>query len=539
MKKTLTALLLCICATLFAQTEDDFAAFFGSRTQYLTPILPGFHSDPSVCRVGEDYYLVNSTFEFFPGVPVFHSKDLVHWEQIGNCLTRKSQLDLTDCPPSGGVFAPTIRYDNGRFYMITTVIVYGSNFARMANFIVHTTNPAGEWSEPIIVNQGGIDPSLYFEDGKCYLVSNPNNTIMLSQIDPLTGEFIMEPKAIWTGTGGTYPEGPHIYKKDDWYYLLIAEGGTQYGHKVTIARSKTIDGIYESNPANPLITHAKKDAQTSQIQGVGHADLVDAIDGSWWMVCHGFRTMDGDHHLLGRESFVVPVRWDTNAWPVVNFDGTLAVHEGAHALPSSPVKEVSGEVSFNEDKLGFEWNYLRNPDESKYSLTSKKGYLRMFPTTVTLDDTKSPTFIGRRQEHIDFTCATSVSLNADGGKGTNEAGLTVFMNNNFHYDLFLQKEENGGQSLVLRYRIGNITHIEKKISVDSPTVYLQVKGDTMNYSFAYSTDNKTFQSLGAANTRLLSTETAGGFTGIYLGLYATTTSDASKAYADFDWFEYK
>ena len=190
---------------------------------YQNPIIPGFHPDPSVCRVGEDYYLVNSSFCYFPGVPLFHSKDLVNWEQIGNCLTRESQVKLTNAGTWGGIYAPTIRYNEGVFYMITT------NVSDKGNFLVHTTDPRGEWSEPVWIKQGGIDPSLYFEDGKCYLVSNPDVGIYLCEINPMTGEQLSESKRIWNGTGGRHPEGPHIYKKDGWYYLLISEGGTEYG----------------------------------------------------------------------------------------------------------------------------------------------------------------------------------------------------------------------------------------------------------------------------------------------------------------------
>ena len=263
---------------------------------YNNPVIPGFHPDPSVCKVGDDFYLVTSSFEYFPGVPVFHSKDLVNWEQIGHCLTRESQLNLNKSRASGGIYAPTIRYNKGLFYMITTNVSKG-------NFIVYTKDPAGEWSDPVWLKQTGIDPSLYFEGDKCYLTSNPGNTIYLSEINPLTGEQLTGSRAIWSGTGGRYPEAPHIYKKDGWYYLMISEGGTEYAHKVTIARSRNIDGPYESNPSNPILTHMNVNAQNNPIQGTGHADLVQANDSSWWMVCLAFRPQSGLHHLLGRGNF--------------------------------------------------------------------------------------------------------------------------------------------------------------------------------------------------------------------------------------------
>ena len=273
-----------------------------AQSGYKNPVIPGFHPDPSVCRVGDDYYLVNSSFGYFPGVPLFHSRDLINWEQIGNCLTRSSQLSLKNASLLwGGIYAPTIRYNDGMFYMITT------NMSDKGNFIVHTDNPADEWSDPVWLKQGGIDPSLYFEDGKCYMVSNPDNGINLCQIDPLTGTQLTESKVIWNGTGGRYPEGPHIYKKDNWYYLLISEGGTEYGHKITIARSRNIYGPYLENPSNPILTHINMNAQNNPIQGTGHADIVEATDSSYWMVCLAFRSQTGCHHLLVHETYLAYV----------------------------------------------------------------------------------------------------------------------------------------------------------------------------------------------------------------------------------------
>jgi xylan 1,4-beta-xylosidase len=202
---------------------------------YSNPVVAGFYPDPSVCRVGDDYYLVTSTFEYFPGVPVFHSKDLIHWTQIGHCLTRASQLPLANCAASGGIYAPTIRYHKGLFYMTTTHVTGGGNF------YVTAKDPAGEWSDPVYVKQGGIDPTIFFDGDKTYFLSTADG-ITMSEMDLSTGQLTGLPRVIWRGTGGRYPEGPHLYKKDGYYYLLIAEGGTEYGHKVTIARSRSIWG---------------------------------------------------------------------------------------------------------------------------------------------------------------------------------------------------------------------------------------------------------------------------------------------------------
>lgn len=516
---------------LFLGLAISLSVFSQNRQGYENPVIPGFHPDPSVCRVGDDFYLVNSSFQYFPGVPLFHSKDLIHWEQIGHCLTRPSQLKLTNATCWGGIYAPTIRYNDGIFYMITT------NVSDKGNFIVHTTNLRGEWSDPVWLKQEGIDPSLYFEDGKCYLVSNPNAGIYLCEINPMTGEQLTESRRIWNGTGGRHPEGPHIYKKDGWYYLLISEGGTEYGHKVTIARSQSIDGPYESNPANPILTHINKNAQNSPIQGTGHADLVEAPDGSWWMVCLAFRPQTGSHHLLGRETFLAPVRWDKNAWPVVNGDGTIALHMDVSTLPQQPFAEKPARTDFKNGQLGHGWVYIRNYHPENYTFVS--GKLRLKATPADLDNYKeSPTFIGRRQEQFDFTATTSVQLQQ--ATSDDEAGLTVYMSEQSHYDLFVKQLTDGKQAIVLRYRLGELTHIEKEVVLPSKDkVQLRVKGNNEVYSFEYATDGKNFRELGKINTRYISTETAGGFTGIMLGMYAVAGSTASKAYAEFGYFDYQ
>jgi alpha-N-arabinofuranosidase len=414
--------------------------------------------------------------------------------------------------------------------MITT------NVSGKGNFLVHTKDPAGEWSDPIWLEQAGIDPSLYFEGDKCYLTSNPDNKIYLSEINPLTGEQLTPSKAIWSGTGGRYPEGPHMYKKDGYYYLLISEGGTEYGHKVTIARSKTIEGPYESNPANPILTHIDKEAQMNPIQGTGHGDFVQAPDGSWWIVCLAFRPQTGLHHLLGRETFLAPVRWDKNAWPVINGNGMISLDMEVPTLPLMPLKKALKSTDFNEGKMGFEWNYLRNPESKNYSLDERKGFLRLKATQVTLDDIGSPTFVGRRQEHINFTVTTK--LDQYSSMEGDEAGITVYRNNTAHYDLFIREGPKGNRILTVRYRLGLLNHSTEVVELPRKSVYLRVKGGRDQYSFSYSDDGQTYREIQHMDSRFLSTETAGGFTGTYLGLFSTKKKASSKSYADVDLFEY-
>lgn len=485
---------------------------------YRNPVIKGFHPDPSICRAGDDYYLVNSSFEYFPGVPLFHSKDLVNWEQIGHVLTRPSQLQIKGGNVWGGIYAPTIRYHDGVFYMITT------HTGNRGNFLVYTDNPRGKWSDPVWIEQGGIDPSLYFENGKCYLVSNPNDAIWMSEINPKTGKLLTKPRVIWRGTGGRYPEGPHLYKKDGWYYLMISEGGTEFGHKVTIARSRNIEGPYESNPNNPILTHINQNAQTNPIQGVGHADLVEAHDGSWWMVHLGFRIQDGQHHVLGRETFLAPVEWNKDGWPVVNGNGTVSERmENVKTLPLQPHR-YKVRTDFEKNEWGLEWNWIGNPDTTKYDLTARKGFLRLHAASLKLDSMGSPTFVGRRQEDIRFQATTAVQPH-----GEVAAGITAYMAPGAHYDLYVAHS-----TLHLRYRIGDLCHDRTTdIRVDS-TAYLRIEGSNTHYIFSYSSDGKDYKEIDRMNVKYLSSETYGGFTGVYLGLFAE-----GKSSADFGWFTYR
>jgi alpha-N-arabinofuranosidase len=240
--------------------------------------------------------------------------------------------------------------------------------------------------------------------------------------------------------------------------------------------------------------------------------------------------------MLGRETFLAPVRWDKNAWPVVNGNGTIDLNMDVPALPLQPFPQVSYNTEFDEDKLGFEWNYLRNPRTENYSLIVRKGYLRLEATPISLDDIDSPTFVGRRQEHVDFTA--TVTMNLFDAREGDESGMTVFMNNKSHYDLFVKQATGGKRVLVIRYRLGVLSHTACEVDLPKGDVYLQVHGHKDYYSFAYSTDGKNFETLDKVDVCYISSETAGGFTGIYLGLFATSATESSKAYADFDNFVY-
>ncbi|MGC1391763.1 MAG: glycoside hydrolase family 43 protein [Bacteroidales bacterium] len=488
---------------------------------YHNPIIPGFWSDPSVCRVGEDYYLVNSTFEYFPGVPVFHSKDLVNWELIGYCIDRPAQL-----PRGLNIFATTIRYHDGTFYMITT------NIGAEGNFYVTAKNPAGPWSDPILIQAQGIDPDLFFdEDGKAYVISS---TFILFEIDLNTGRFISEGRKIWNGTGGRYPEGPHIYKKDGFYYIIAAEGGTEEAHSETIARSKNIWGPYNPNPSNPILTHCNAAGQGNPIQGIGHADIIQAHDSSWWIVFHGYRSVGGTHHILGRETCLAPVSWPENGWPVVNGNGTIIENMTCPTLPLKPFPIEQTRIEFSADKLSLEWNYLRYPDTRNYSLSSHKGFLRLKGYEQTIEDQKSPTFVGRRIRDMYFTAATELDFNPE--NANEEAGM-ILLNNGTHFDVII-KQVKGRRVVIGRLRFGSVVHETTEAVLKPGPVKLIIKGERANFILLYSQGNNEPKELARVMARYLSSETVGGFTGVFIGLYATGNGKACKANADYDWFEY-
>jgi alpha-N-arabinofuranosidase len=503
---------------------------------YRNPVLRGFNPDPSVCRVGEDYYLVTSSFEYFPGLPIYHSKDLVHWQQIGHCLTRDSQLPLHKAPASDGLFAPSLRYHDGLFYVVCTNVSGGGNFFCTA------TNPAGPWSEPTWVNIDSIDPDIFWDDdGKTYFVTQGGAGIRVTEIDIKTGAVLGPERLVWGGIGGRFPEAPHIYKKDGYYYLLLGEGGTEYMHSATIGRSRSIHGPYESCPLNPILTHANRRGQGSPIQGVGHADLVQAHDGSWWMVSLGFRVTRpyAYYHILGRETFLAPVDWPRGGWPQVNGNGTVALVMPVETLPQRPNGNAPERTDFDADTLGFEWQFLRNPARDHYSLTNRKGFLQITASPFTLNEAEAVSFVGRRQTEHEFTAIALLDFPAAGEH--EEAGLTLLQNNTHHYDLLLTRSSKG--FLVrLSVKVGSLSYIAAEQPIAGNRALLKIDGTPSEYIFCVADPDKpgspAYKELGRLDTRYLSTEVAGGFTGVMIGLYASSNGKPSRVKASYDWFDY-
>jgi len=486
------------------------------------PVIPGFHPDPSVCRVEGDYYLACSSFEYFPGVPIFHSRDLVNWTQIGNALERPSQLRLPPgTPSSGGVYAPTLRHHDGRFWLITTNVSDGGNL------LVTATDPAGPWSEPVRVTAvAGIDPDLAWDDdGNCWCTHAGVEQV---RIDPFTGQALGHPHRVWSGTpGAKAPEAPHLYRIEDLWYLLIAEGGTERGHGVSIARGPAPTGPFEPCPANPILTHRGTD---HPIQNTGHADLVQAPDGSWWMVVLGVRPRGGTPgwHVLGRETYLAPLTW-VDGWPVV---GQLSPVLAAPPwrLQPGPVAPVRDE--FDLDVLQPGWVSLRHRPAQCWSTKQRIGWLTLNAHGTSMDD-PDVTFVGRRQQHL--SCRARALIDPGDGRG----GLAVRLDEEHHYEI-----EAAPGVVTVFARIGPLQAAVATRSVPAGPVVVRIEvaaapvvsdpragPDTV--SIGFEEPDGTFTVLASLDGRYLSTEVAGGFTGRIIGMYAATGT------VHFDWFDYE
>lgn len=438
--------------------------------EFQNPILAGFYPDPSSVRVGEDFYVVTSTFSYFPGVPIFHSKDLVNWRQIGNVLDRPSQLETSGLRVSEGVFAPAIRHHDGVFYMITTT-VQGIN-----NFYVTATDPAGPWSEPNLLSWvDGIDPSLFFDDdGRVYLTHNgppPNReslyeghrAVWLWEIDLETNEPIGEGKIIINGgvdlsKQPVWIEAPHVFKKDGWYYLTCAEGGTSVQHSQVIFRAKSMDGEWVPWEGNPILTQRDLSPERDNpIVAAGHADFLELENGDWWATFLAIRPYEGGFYNTGRETFLLPIEWNDEGWPVILERG----EEIPWRLPKPDLPEWTVEGTpttgnfawrdeFTDATLGFEWNFLRTPKGNWASVDTAKGHLLIAPQVHDLDSLENVSWLATRQHHSTFDAATRLQAPVEGVS----AGVAALIREDYYfycgvrlvdgeYVAFLEKAENG------------------------------------------------------------------------------------------------
>jgi alpha-N-arabinofuranosidase len=513
---------------------------------FLNPILAGFYPDPSICRVGDDYYLVTSTFEYFPGLPIFHSHDLVHWRQLGHVLDRPSQLPLDGVRPSGGLYAPTIRYHVGVFYVINTLV---DGATRSGNFIVTATDPAGPWSEPYWLDDAaGIDPSLFFDaDGRAWYVgtrlkadstfSQGQTEIWLQELDLTKMCLVGEQHIIWDGAvkKAVWSESPHLYQIDGRYYLLTAEGGTAHHHSVMVARSDTLTGPYEGNRGNPILTHRHLGLDYP-IVGAGHADLVQTQPGEWWMVLLAMRPYGGYFYNLGRETFLAPVTWE-EGWPIVSrgsgkVEFTYPVPDlPEHAWPTPPERD-----DFDQPALAPQWFFLRTPREDFCSLSDRSGWLRLRLRPARLSERVNPSFVGRRQQHIHFRAQTMMEFTPQAEYDC--AGLVLRQNEDFHVRFVVTRADRPIVRLIKR--AAGVEEILAELPIAAGRCYLKVEAHEQSYNFYAAVELDHWLPVAEGiDGRLLSTPVAGGFVGAVIGLYASSNGQASTNVADFDWFDYR
>jgi alpha-N-arabinofuranosidase len=514
-----------------------------SRVQ--NPILPGCHPDPSICRVGSDYYLVTSTFEYFPGLPIFHSTDLGGWELVGHVIDRAGQLDYDGIASSGGLYAPTLRHHDGLFWIVCT-LVDPNDPHRGGNFLMTAADPAGPWSEPLWLAADGIDPSVFFDDdGRVWihgtrLAREPQwhdqTEIWLREFDP-AGKALVGPEYIlWNGAlrGAVWAEGPHVYKVDGTYYLLAAEGGTDFDHAVVVARSSSVTGPFEGCRSNPILTHRHLGRHVD-IVGTGHADLVEAPDGTWWAVLLGMRPYGGYHYPLGRETFLVPVVWE-EGWPVFAPGiGRLTDHV---EVPSATLSSVRrGEVATGLiPPADPRWTSLRGPVDGFVTPRGQGWSVR--PSATSLKDTSTPAFLGVRQEHrnLDFV----VTLRAQLGPGE-EAGLAIRQSENDHVRLAVLTAPTGKILIQAIHRRGGHEHILGEATPDiavGATLRLSVEVRDTDYTLAITVGSGPAETVAIADGGLLDSVAAGGFIGLMLGMYATSNGAESDTVVEIDSVEY-
>jgi Beta-xylosidase len=498
------------------------------------PVLPGCYPDPSVCRVGEDYYLVTSTFEYFPGLPVFHSTDLGHWTQIGHVITRAEQLDYAGIASSGGLYAPTIRFHDGIFWLVCT-LVDPDDATRGGNFVMTATDPAGPWSDPIWLDVDGIDPSILFDDdGRVWLhgtrlAPNPDwyhqTEVWVREYDPVQRRLVGEETIIWNGAmlGVVWAEAPHLYKIDGRYYLLAAEGGTDVHHAVSVARADTVTGPYESNKCNPIFTHRHLGREVDVV-GAGHADLVQAVDGSWWAFLLAMRIYGGYHYPLGRETFLVPVTWQ-DGWPVFapgvgRIPASVEVGFADDAPPTLAQGAGGGTVLPSDPR----WTSLRGPADGFATIQGDAWLLRS--TAATLDDPGTPAFLGLRQQHscVEFAVTVQADLTESG-----EAGLVIRQGEDNHVRLGLRPAADGGYRVEVRQRDHGVERLLGSAAIGDGPVGLAIRAVGRDYTLSCTAAGGQELVLAHADSSTLDTIATGGFLGLWFGVYVQSDHQPGRA----------
>ena len=544
---------------------------YGKEGYFINPIISGAHPDPSICRVGDDYYIVNSSFEYFPGLPIHHSKDLVNWELIGYGLHREDQcngeMNLVDVQSDGGIHAPTIRYHKGTFYIITTN-VYNSGDGTpglMINFIITAKNPSGPWSKPhIIEGAPGIDPDIFFDDnGKVYFTgthspgdmnSNGIGEIWIQELDIKKWKLVGERHTVWDGIFGCCTEGPHIYKEHGLYYLLVAEGGTGKNHAVMIAASENILGPYEENQRNPILT-TRHLSNNYFVNSTGHADMIELEDGRWYMVSLGKRNdLDGDANM-GRETYLMPMQWEPtivkweqvseNKWEPLRYLFPVVAPLTGKVERFTPLpftdrpQYINNTVidDFLNENLDLRWTFIRVPEEKTYSLLENPGFLRLYSKPDKIEDRKRFSLVGFRQKESDFEFEVKMNFLPD--KDEVESGVIHYQKEwNYLTNTVIKKRKKYYLKQKLKEKGKQVVTLKKTILKGyDGNIILKVKSNKDRYDFFYSlNDGSSFDYFTSIEAiKVLDRN----YTGALLGLFTTSNGVLSQDYADYDWVRYK
>lgn len=498
--------------------------------QFRNPVIPGFHPDPSIVRVGSDFYAVTSTFSWFPGLPILHSTDLVNWRLIGNAIDRPTQLDFSGLGTNRGLFAPAITHHDGTFWIVNTCIECGGNF------VITATDPAGPWSDPAWLDFGGIDPSLFFDaDGTAWIVYNDappgepryegHRALWMQQFDPASMRVLPERTLLVDGgvdpaTNPIWAEGPHIYKVGDWYYLLTAEGGTADQHSQTIYRAPNVTGPYTPGPFNPILTQRDLPAgRPDRIEATGHADIVELDDGTWWGVFLATRPFAGQSTLLGRETFLLPLRWQ-DGWPrFLDRQEAVPLVLAKPNLPASPAPEWDRWREEFDSAPSDEWIGLRTPGQGA-QWTVESGALQMIAGPAAAGGVGKPAFTGRRLRHHTAEITTRLTFTPE--RGSDFAGMLAFMDESH----FLAAGKERGR-IVVRLRTAanqsasGVIVAEAPLATEAPLeLKLALDGGSARVFWRVAGDS-AWQPVGAAiNVEPLASVHAGLFTGLVVGPYA-------------------
>lgn len=544
---------LCIVVVCLFFSKD-------SKSQKITlvnPMLSGFYPDPSIVHVGKDYYLVNSTFAYFPGLPIFQSKDLKNWKQISSAINRTSQMNFIGDRMTRGLFAPGISYYKGLFYITCT------NIDHRGNFVITAKDPAGPWSDPTWLPQvRGIDPSIFFDDDdKAYIVYNsdaPNNkpiypghrTIRGYEIDPNSLKVIGEEKILVNGgvdisKKPVWIEGPHFLKRNNWYYLYAAEGGTSVDHSEVVFRSRSIWGPFLSYDGNPILTQrGLPEDRPNPITSAGHAQFVEGPDGKTYAIFLGCRPYEGNYYNTGRETFIAPVDW-INDWPVINpYNKEIKYSYTANfkEIKQKRTLPQSGNFSYNiilEKELDASLMFMRSVDSSSFFLSKAKGLtLKLKPETCM--GVGVPSFVGKRQQHL--FCSAITELDFTATADNEKAGVTIFQDEKHFY--YLCKSIENGNPIIQLYKSSSenkpmevIAHAP--IPVTSRKLQLRIDAEGGNYGFYFSTKQNNWVLLkDKVDAKFLSTQSAGGFIGCFFGLYATSSGKVTSNSASFKYLKY-